>query len=294
MVPIVPNLFIVGAQKAGTTSLYKYLSQHPDVYMSPIKEPHFFSQVRQEKLSYDSRVITKESQYYALFENAGNYSIVGEASPSYLWDTNAPYKIKKANPKAKIIILLREPIDRAYSHYLMDVRRDIQRNSCFFDALAEDYAWKNKGWGVSHLYVELGLYSEQIERYFNTFDSNQILILQFDELKTDSKNVLKKVFSFLNINLLPLEEIDFKTKHNTFSLPRWRFMGDFPYRFVFLKSKLPQWSKNVINRMIYRKASKPKMEETAREFLYNIYIKEIAKLRTILNNPLLWIEIYGK
>ncbi len=294
MALIIPNLFIVGAQKAGTTSLYKYLSQHPDVYMSPVKEPNFFSQVRPEQPSYGERVVLEEGHYYALFQNAGNYSIVGEASPSYLWDINAPYRIKKANPKAKIIILLREPIDRAFSHYLMDVRRGIQRESCY-DALAGDYVRERKGWGVSHLYVELGLYSEQIERYFNTFDSNQILILQFKELKMDSKKVLKKVFSFLDISLLTLEEINCKIKHNTFALPRWRFIGGLlgVLPLFSLGSKLPQWSRNVINRTIYREASKPEMEKKAREFLYNIYVKEVAKLRTILNNPFLWIDTYG-
>ncbi|SFG22561.1 Sulfotransferase domain-containing protein [Desulfotomaculum arcticum] len=286
---IMPNLFIVGAAKAGTTSLYKYLSQHPGVYMSRIKEPNFFSQARSRR-----QVVWDESRYYALFKGARDYSIVGEASPSYLWDKNSPHRIKEANPKARIIILLREPIERAFSHYLMDVRAGIQRKS-FADALAEDYALRSKEWGVSHLYVELGLYYEQIARYLDVFSSSQILILYFEELKNDTKKVLKKVFTFLDVSLLPLEDIDFQTKHNTFSLPRGKIIGGLLSISSLVNPAmklLPQWSKNIINTIIYREASKPELEKSAKEFLYNIYVKEITNLRAILNNPLLWSDTY--
>jgi Sulfotransferase family len=120
-VPTIPDFFVVGAAKSGTTSLYHYLDQHPDVYMPRNKEPHYFSRVPPFP-GRGSHPVTSEEEYLDLFKLWNKESVAGEASPSYLWDEKAPYRIKETVPQAKIIAILRHPVERAYSHYLMDVK----------------------------------------------------------------------------------------------------------------------------------------------------------------------------
>jgi hypothetical protein len=218
-----PDFFIVGAAKAGTTALYSYLSQHPEVYMSPIKEPNYFSkdvvlehlrpQVKKrleaENLSQYFKdgmnrilhraYIRDEQLYLQLFSSASPDVKAGEASASYLYSSVAANEIKKFNPAAKIIIILREPAARAYSHYLMDLKLGFVKSD-FANALAEDAKAEPKGWGASSLYKELGLYAEQVERYLSIFPKEQVLILLYDDLKKDEKESLRKIYHFLGIN----------------------------------------------------------------------------------------------
>src|ERR1700712_5403611 len=119
-----PNLFIIGAAKSGTTSLHYYLSQHPDIFMSTVKEPHFFANVKEkDKRIYEqpkkgeihhTRIITDLDVYLSIFESDHPVIYRGEASPSYFFDSDAAKKVFDFNPEARIIILLREPVSRAF------------------------------------------------------------------------------------------------------------------------------------------------------------------------------------
>jgi Sulfotransferase family len=194
-----PNFFIIGAAKAGTTSLYQYLAQHPDIYMSPIKEPNYFSteinfedvrpevQERIKLLKIDAYLkgdmkrtihrafIKNQNQYESLFRFVANQKAIGEASASYLYSPEAANAIKKYNPDAKIIIVLRNPVQRIYSHYLMDRRMAITQLS-FEEALLEDKNNPLKMWGSKSLYYELSEYYEQVKRYYDTFPQSNILL----------------------------------------------------------------------------------------------------------------------
>src|SRR5262249_54680506 len=118
-----PNFLIVGAANSGTTSLYTYLNQHPEVFLPALKEPHYFSQIHP---AYEQRYlrtyVRDERTYLGLFRKSTGYRAVGEASTSYLSEPEAPSRIYSVAPKTKIIIILRDPVERAHSHYLMDVR----------------------------------------------------------------------------------------------------------------------------------------------------------------------------
>ena len=120
-----PNFFIVGAPKAGTTSLYAYLSMHPEVFMpSTIKEPDYFSHkaILAQNLYYNTTHVTNLEEYLDLFSLANGEKAIGEASVSYLYYQEAARNLYDFNPEARIIIILREPVERAFSHYLMDAR----------------------------------------------------------------------------------------------------------------------------------------------------------------------------
>ncbi|MBK9638978.1 MAG: sulfotransferase [Bacteroidetes bacterium] len=177
-----PNFFIVGAAKAGTTSLYQYLSQHPEVYMSPIKEPNYFStEIKFEEVRTEVKerirllkinsflkgnmrkpihraFINDIKQYESLFRFVGNQKAIGEASASYLYSPYAAKAIQEYNSEAKIIIILRNPIQRIYSHYLMDRRMGIT-NLPFEEALEAEKSYQPRQWSYI-LYLELGEYSQ--------------------------------------------------------------------------------------------------------------------------------------
>ncbi|WP_428658502.1 sulfotransferase family protein [Runella sp.] len=199
------NLFIVGAAKCGTTSLYNYLSEHPSVFMSPVKEPHFFSEVYQEKpikiikeKRYHSVVINDLDQYNSLFDDCINESVIGEASTSYLWDTNAAQRIYNYNPGARIIIMLRNPIERAFSHYVMQKFTGME-NLSFYDALQKDISTSNKKWGVDNIYIDLGMYQKQVEKYTSIFPKKNIKLVSFQKFKMYTKDEFDNICDFLGI-----------------------------------------------------------------------------------------------
>ncbi|HLC30378.1 MAG TPA: sulfotransferase, partial [Dehalococcoidia bacterium] len=132
-----PNFFIVGAPRAGTTSLHAYLRKIPSIYLPPIKEINFFSQFSPVEWPIPS--IDDENWYRGLFADAGDRPAVGDATPTYLYDEGAAQRIFARIPGAKIIILLRDPIDRAYSHYLMAVNKGWEQRP-FYQAVVEDHA----------------------------------------------------------------------------------------------------------------------------------------------------------
>ncbi len=148
------------------------------------KEPCFFSPLRPfTEMAFPHPWVSDQAAYLKLFAKGAGCRAIGEASVSYLWDRGAPARIRAAIPDARIVISLRDPIERAYSHYLKDVREGWQ-GLPFYEALLEDWERPEKGWGVSHLYTELGLYHRQVKRYLDTFGPEQVLILLFDDLRT--------------------------------------------------------------------------------------------------------------
>ena len=166
---MLPNFIIAGAPKAGTTSLYHYLSEHPEVFMSDPKEVNFFSkeEIDAQGLYYDIFKAGNISEYKKLFINANGKKAVGEASVSYLYYQEVPQKIKRIIPDAKIIIALRSPVERAFSHYLMDLRLG------YIELSFEDVVYKRVEHKYLNLYyqqyVELGFYFEQVRRYIKCF-----------------------------------------------------------------------------------------------------------------------------
>gem|GEM_PF-1744926 len=188
----------MGAARSGTTSLYEYLGSVPGVYVAPIKEPHYFAPSVSENNRIARFVTHDKSQYLSLYKDVKNESAIGEASASYLWDVESPKAIHDVVPDARIIIILRDPIQRAFSHYLMSVRQR-QETLPFYDAMENDYKRSDKGYFVSHLYVDLGLYSQQVTRHLDTFGPEHVKILMFEEFIKDTKAAVNDVLQFLGL-----------------------------------------------------------------------------------------------
>jgi hypothetical protein len=243
-----PNFFIVGAAKAGTTSLYSYLYYHPEVFLCPIKEPHFFStDIRSDLFSkgYKKRThlnidaylkretlprlhiafVEKESQYLQLFRDAKEKKAIGECSTGYLYSKNAARNIASFNPESKIIMILRQPVERAFSHYLMDLRQGLEVDgNTFVEAFEKDSAKLKKEWGTSHLYRELGMYHAQVARYFEYFPKKNIKIFLFEDLLGDPRRVVRDICSFLGIDIGYADRCDVSNKGNPAAIPRFPVM----------------------------------------------------------------------
>lgn len=290
---ILPNFFIVGAAKSGTTSMYRYLEQHPDVYMPSFKEPHWFARVKPSS-GLIVHSVTSEDEYLQLFEGWKGEQAIGEASPSYLWDVAAPDRIKQEVPDARIIVLLREPVGRAFSHYLMDVREGLEER-LFLEAVQEDYASQEKGWGISHLYVELGMYCEQISRYLDRFGRENVLILFFEEVFADPESTLRtleRTLDFLGVCSTMPNGIDFRRRYNPHAVPRGRISRSM-LRASGIRNMarrlLPERSKQFLReRVILSRAEKPEVDPQAVEFLRRIYAPETACLESVLRRELPW------
>jgi hypothetical protein len=213
------DFFVVGAARAGTTSIYNYLSKHPKIFLPNVKECNFFSNVEsmdyevyetpEEDKQYHMKIIKSFEIYQSLFKNAKPNEVKGEVSPSYLWDKDSAKRIYEYNPRAKIIISLRNPIHRAFSHYLMHYNTGYEKEKCFEDALK---AKKNKIWGGGNQYLEMSLYNEQIKMYFKYFDKENIKILIYEDWIKDIGKYVNEIYSFLGIDTI--EEFKMDKKHN--------------------------------------------------------------------------------
>jgi Sulfotransferase domain len=285
-----PNFFLVGAAKAGTTSIYSYLSQHPDVFFPVIKEPHFFTQVRpapEQKFLIEA--VTKRTAYLRLYNHATAHRVIGDASPSYLWHPEVPQRIRAEVPRAKVAIILRDPVERAYSHYLMDYREGAQGKP-FYEALLDDMHRPEKGWGVSYLYYELGLYAEQVQRYLEIFTPEQVKILMFDDFRRDARMVLCEIAAFLGLDPNPLAHIDTSRKYNSYAAPRNQYLrrvAGAKLSRILGQALIPHsLGALIFERFFLKQAPKPSLDSRAKELLCSLYDPELSKLEKLLSRRL--------
>ncbi len=286
-----PNFFIVGAPKAGTTSLYHYLDEHPEVFMSPLKETNYFSYEAtiKQKLYYKEKGISNWNDYQILFENSSDKKAIGEASVSYLFYPEVPQLIKSKFPEAKIIIMLRNPVDRAFSHYQMDYKLGYVN-----DSLEKIIFNKNRN-AVENLFYQqfilLGKYFEQVKRYCDTFGAENVLVIFFDDFKNDTVREINRLCRFLGIDESVKLNLD-KT-HNPFATPR-NFFFRFIYRFksfrLLIKNSLPQKLLAGIQQIILTNKKTPPAGKTI-SYLRELYKPDIIQLEKLLNRNLsTWYE----
>ncbi len=191
------NFIICGTQKGGTTALDAYLREHSEICMANTKEVHFFDNekdISHENPNYDN--------YHSYFSPKENHKIIGEATPIYMYWDNSIKRIHKYNPNMKIIIILRNPIDRAYSHWNMERSRNADKFS-FWDALLNEQKRCIHALPQQHRvysYMDRGFYLKQIQEIWRYFPKNQVKIIKNEELKKEPKETLNKICDFLCIN----------------------------------------------------------------------------------------------
>jgi hypothetical protein len=284
-----PNLFIVGAAKAGTTSLYHYLKQHPDIFMSSFKEPKYFSTIDPApELKYFVKFIADEASYLKLFAEAGQEAYRGEASTSYLWDPEAPARIKAASPEARIIIILREPVSRSFSHYLNDVREGIEKRS-FPEAIAADLQTVHPAWGVTPLYIELGRYPQQVRRYLDLFGP-RVSVYFFEELIRDVPTHLTHIFNFLELDPRPAQQI-VPEIHNTYAKPRNEFSSTLirnNWARTMVRTLFPEPWRKKLRQFATVQEAKPLIDPETKQLLHTFYAPEVVALGQLLQTTPPW------
>lgn len=193
--------FVVGAPKAGTFTLYNLFKQHTQISVSKMKEPNFFVNAR---INADGmKVVKREDEYLKQFDRRNN--VYFEASPSYLRCKSSPAMIhafsKKYKVKVKFIVVLRQPLERAFSNWLMDVRQGNQKKD-FYEAVCEDFDRHKCGSEmlIQHEYYRASCYSDDIARYIKTFGANSVMCVLTEEIATDPLRVSSSIQEFLGVD----------------------------------------------------------------------------------------------
>lgn len=197
-----PNFLIFGVQKAGTTSIYNYLKQHPQVFMSPLKETDFMgresaadpedAEVEVQLTRGGRQQILNIRDYRALFDGATDEIAIGEASPNYLFDhERAVENIQRHIPDAKLMAVLRNPIERAYSDYLMHVRQVVGNRK----PLAEQIKTSAN---TSHTLLK-GRYYDGVKHFLDTFGAEQVKLFLYEDLRKDSAGLMREVYDFIGV-----------------------------------------------------------------------------------------------
>jgi len=218
-----PNFLIIGAAKSGTTALYWYLRSHPEIFMSSRKEPHYFSYTEETKNTagpsdYIKSAITDYSEYLHLFDKVTNQKAIGEASPTYIYVPGTAERIKMTIPAVKLIAILRNPADRAYSAYMHLIRDGKETINTFKEALDLEDERVNKNWGPIYHFTKSGFYYEQLSRYYNMFPSENIKVIIYDDFVKEPLAVMHNLFDFLGVDssFVP----DMSTKPNVSGVPK--------------------------------------------------------------------------
>ena len=201
-----PNLFVVGAPKAGTTTLYHVLVQHNDVFCAREKELHYFSQSHMVGNYYHTKRINNIDSYLSNYKNADNKRYIGDFSPSYMYHMEALESIKRFNPDSKVIIALRNPVMRSLSHYLMDVSKGFQKH-----ALVEILTNPGKYPDYYYQYITLSRYSSYVRGCINVFGKNNVLLLFSEKMRQDPTSEFQNLFSFLNLDNTSQISLDIKS-----------------------------------------------------------------------------------
>ena len=275
---LTPNFFIVGTPKSGTTSLFHYLQEHPEVFLPELKEPHFFSCPEVKNTYYKTKIVDSKQEYLDLYQERESYKAVGDLSSSYLFNKETPKRIHQFNPYAKIIIVLRNPVDRALSHYLMDV------NLGYINVPLLEVI-NNKDTFKQHYqeYIELGFYEQQIRAYTKQFPDSQIKVVLSDTLYANTAETLKDIYSFINVSTTFIT--DFETVHNSYTVPRFKALKSL-VQSDGLKKMIPSGLKSGLKSLIYKtNAEKPKLE-VEKNLLREIYKKSIVETETLINQDL--------
>ncbi|MEM7756848.1 MAG: sulfotransferase [Cyanobacteria bacterium P01_A01_bin.40] len=296
-----PNFLIVGAAKAGTTSLYSYLKQHPQIYMSPVKETNFFAFEGAElnflggiSQGYLADFKTNIDDYRAQFQGVNNEIAIGEASPSYLYLPKAVARIKYYIPEVKIIVILRNPIERAYSHFLHHLRDRLVDYRDFEQALdAEAQAIADNWWWDYH-YIQVGLYYQQLKRYFANFKQEQIKVWLYEDLTSNPLALIQDICQFLGVErqFAP----DMAARLNATGVPRYRTLDALikePNLIKTVYQLLPAKLRQPITAQINQRnpLKKPPLLPHIRQHLLGLYREDILQLQQLIQRDLSgWLQ----
>lgn len=264
---------IIGAPKSGTTWLYHCLAQHPDVFVAG--ELNYFTGRQNRGKEY----------YYSFFKDAGQSSVVGDYSNTYMLDENLPEVFYSLNPNMKIVICCRNPVERAFSHYLMDVRKGTinPKQISFHDALVHPQKYS---------YFDFGLYYKHISKYLRYIKRENLLAVTLDEIKASPRETVNRVLDFLGVNPSNSSSTLFQAINSWEKnriLRREIGKSDLTLGAVsFFRTYLPKSVYEKLKKYIFQWASgvKPTIPREVGMLLADFYYDENRKLEALLDRDL--------
>lgn len=250
---VMPNFLIIGAAKSGTSALYHYIRRHPEIYMSPRKETHFFAFENSNPATSGPGdtipgAITHLDEYKKLFENVRDEKIIGEASPTYIYLPKACNRIKFHIPDVRMVAILRNPVDRAYSAYMHLIRDGRESISDFDQALKKEQERIAANWGPIWHYKRGGLYYEQVKRYYESFDKDRLRIFLYEDLDSNPHKVLKDLFNYLGVSDLWMPDVS--VRPNVSGVPKSTHLHTLMHTLFLKPNLLKSVSRKVIPEQI--------------------------------------------
>jgi len=307
---LLPNFLIIGAAKSGTTSLYHYLKDHPDIFMSSVKETNFFlgdGKTAAEEIGLDgkSRSLTRIAtlaDYSALFQNAVQEKARGEASPKYLYYPGVAQRIKEVIPNTKIIVILRHPVDRAYSAFLHHLREGEEEYTDFAAVLREEPNRIERGIDPKYHYRNRGFYFKQLSPYYDAFGAEKVQVYLYEDLRKEPLSLMRHLFGVLGVD--PAFEPNMGTEHNISGVPKNQLLHKV---YGFLKSDrnvvkelgkrvLPgtlrqQLKGRIVGSLQKNNLIKPSLPPEIRTNLIRGYREDIVQLQSLIGRDLThWLE----
>lgn len=303
-----PNFIIAGAPKAGTTALYEFLRQHPQVYVSPIKEPTYFARAdlatwrwRNEIATlleadrarlaeylrgpmtewHHHRMVTEEEQYLALFRDVRDERAIGEGSVSYFWLPSAPPAIAKAIPRVRLVFMLRDPAERFFSQYLAWAHSKPGHTVRDLFEMAQD--------PDNQLSTTLkpGLYGTCLARFLEVLPKEQMRFYLYEDFRTEPGRVLRDLFGFLGVNAK--QPIETSQTHNPPALPRLPRLHALRQRFLRGRSFMglvPSPFRPLARRLYHRDRADIRLNQADRGMLIGYYRNEVKQTEALIGRDL--------
>lgn len=300
---LIPDFLIIGAGKCGTTSLYMYLRQHPDIYLPKVKEPNFYGYENRkpadfgeglENMQHFRESVTDFESYTNLFRQAAPGQVKGEMSNTYMYHEQAPERIRYYNPDMKLIAILRQPAGRLYSRFLHLARENRTPTKDFADCMNKDSIW----WKRNDLIRE-GYYYKNLLPYFALFPRENIRIYLYEELNEDATSVLRDIFGFLqvDVNFQP----DLTTRFNQSGIIKNKLLNKIygqrglltsGFKALFSDSMVDKVKQNAfiqkaINNLRGKNLAKPKPDAAVWNWLtQEVYGEDIRQLQEMIGKDL--------
>lgn len=292
-----PSFLVLGVAKAGTTSLYEYLKQHPQIYMSPKKEPHFFAFGEAPlppftgpgAVGVEERVIATLPAYQALFTDWRTEVAGGEVSTSN-FTARGCTRIQHYVPDARLILFLRQPAERAYSQFLHGRRTGWEPCREFTQALAAEPSRIQQNWLPALCYSPPSFYAPTLQQYLASFPREQLLIYLYEEWQAQPLRILQEIFQFIGVDdqFVP----DMTVRYNTAAVPRSRHLVQFLRSPHLLKRWLrpflaPRLRQQLMRNLATRTYTKPPpLAPTVYAWLTERYREDILQVETLLQRDL--------
>lgn len=291
---------IIGAARSGTTALYDLVRQHPDVFMSAIKEPNYFA-FEGEPLDWHgpgnefvNNSVARWEEYTALFADAPDGMAMGEASPLYLWAPQAPQRIRARLPDVKMIAVLRNPIEQAFSHYLYARAQMIEPLDDFDAALKAEPERLAAHWQPLFQYSTFPRYAEQLARYNAEFPKEQLQIFLYEDYRGDPKTMLSRIYDFIGVDPAFVPDLSHET--NMGGQPRHQWLQNLVMRPNPIASLaalvVPESARRTIRDMVSRRnLARDTMSPATKAWLTNALKDDISQLQDMIGRDLShWLE----